>query len=159
MTRRTSSSTEPLALPFTVRRVESAADADEFARIVCTGFDLAEAFRGVVHGLAKKPNWHLFMTFEGDTPIGTGGLHVLGNLGWFDFGATDPDHRMRGSQRTLMAVRLRHAAAQGCRTLITATGEAVEGDPQHSYGNITRAGFRPVYTRENYGPPRRGSSQ
>lgn len=145
---------EPEQAAFHVRKVESVADADAFARIVCTSFGLADAFRGVVHGLLKEPSWHLFMTFEDDTPIGTGGLRVLGDIGWFDFGATDPGHRMRGSQRLLIATRLRHAAKLGCRRLVTTTGEAAAGDPQHSYGNIVRAGFRPAYTRENYGPPK-----
>jgi 2-keto-4-pentenoate hydratase/2-oxohepta-3-ene-1,7-dioic acid hydratase in catechol pathway len=31
----------------------------------------------------------------------------------------------------------------------------VEGDPQHSYKNIVRMGFRPAYVRENYAPPKR----
>jgi len=34
--------------------------------------------------------------------------------------------------------------------LVTATGEAVAGDPQHSYKNIKRAGFREKYVRENW---------
>jgi hypothetical protein len=32
------------------------------------------------------------------------------------------------------------------------TGEAVPGDPQHSYGNIVKAGFAEAYLRENWVP-------
>ncbi len=36
--------------------------------------------------------------------------------------------------------------------MLTTTGEEVEGDPQHSYKNIVRAGFREAYVRENFAP-------
>ncbi|HUG99452.1 MAG TPA: hypothetical protein VMQ83_09790 [Gammaproteobacteria bacterium] len=41
----------------------------------------------------------------------------------------------------------------GCRKLLTCTGEAVPGDPQHSYRNILKAGFRESYVRDNYALP------
>ena len=34
----------------------------------------------------------------------------------------------------------------------TETGEAVEGDPQHSYHNFERAGFQAAYLRDNFVP-------
>lgn len=53
----------------------------------------------------------------------------------------------------MLAARIAKAAELGCRLMATTTGEAVEGDPQHSYSNIERAGFRAAYTRANFGPP------
>jgi penicillin amidase len=44
------------------------------------------------------------------------------------------------------------AVAAGCTRLLTATGEAVPGDPQHSYHNIEWAGFEPTYVRDNWVP-------
>ncbi len=38
----------------------------------------------------------------------------------------------------------------GIGRFFTETGEAVEGDPQHSYGNIERHGFEPAALRENW---------
>ena len=49
-----------------------------------------------------------------------------------------------------MVQRIRNAVALGCRLLTTVTGEAVDGDPQHSYHNILRTGFHPAYLRENH---------
>jgi hypothetical protein len=34
--------------------------------------------------------------------------------------------------------------------MFTETGEAVDGDPQHSYRNILRAGFEQLDVRENF---------
>lgn len=126
-----------------------------FARIVCHAFDLGEA---AVPWLAEVPggsNFHIFMSFAGDVPAGTGGMYVRDGLAWFDYGATAPAFRRRGSQGALLALRVRHALELGCRRMLTCTGEAVPGDPQHSYRNILKAGFRETSVRENYAPPRR----
>jgi hypothetical protein len=40
----------------------------------------------------------------------------------------------------------------GCRKIFTCTGVSVPGDPQHSYNNILKAGFKEDYIRENYAP-------
>lgn len=71
-------------------------------------------------------------------------------VAYFEWGATLPAHRRCGGQGAIVVRRIEDAVALGCRLLTTATGEAVEGDPQHSYHNILRAGFRPAYLRENY---------
>lgn len=125
---------------------------DDFGRIVAGGFDLTEATGAALAPLADRPGWHLYMAFAGDAPAGTGALYVQEDAGWLDFGATDPAHRRRGSQRALLARRIADALDLGCRILFTETGEAVEGDPQHSYHNIEWAGFRPVVLRDNYVP-------
>lgn len=69
-----------------------------------------------------------------------------------DWAATLPAYRGRGGQGVVLCQRIRDALDLGCRGLLTTTGEAVEGDPQHSYRNIERVGFRPIYTRENFVP-------
>ena len=128
--------------------------ARDFGRIVAGGFDLTEAAGAALGPLTDRSGWHLYMTFAGDVPAGTGALYVRDDVGWLDFGATDPTHRRRGSQRALLARRIADALDLGCRILFTETGEAVEGDPQHSYHNIEWAGFRPVVLRDNYVPSR-----
>lgn len=128
--------------------------ASDFGRIVATGFDMTGAAGEVIARLNGRPGWHQFMTFDGDTPAGTGVLFVNGELGWLDMGATLPDFRGRRSQQAIMAERIRHAAGLGCRTLYTTTGEEVPGDPQLSYANILKLGFHESYLRENYAPPR-----
>ena len=126
---------------------------DAFAEIVCNGFDLGDA---AIPWLAKLPGragWHVFMAFAGDAPAGVGALFVRDGVGWTDYGATAPEFRRRGSQGAVMAARLGRALELGCREIHTCTGVAVPGDPQHSYSNILRAGFRETYVRENFAPP------
>ena len=126
--------------------------ARDFGRIAAAAFDLAPAAAALFPGLAGRPGCRLYMSFEGDTPAGTGLLYVDGDDAWLDWGATDPAFRGRGSQRALLARRIADAAAAGCTRLWTCTGEAVPGDPQHSYHNIEWAGFRAEYARANWIP-------
>lgn len=128
-----------------------------FGRIVGDAFDLGDAAAPWLACLAGRPGWHLFMSFDGDAPAGAGALYVRDDLAWTDFGATVPAYRRRGSQGALLARRVEHALELGCRAVFTCTGEAVPGDPQHSYGNILKAGFEEDYVRENFAPPKRPS--
>ncbi len=125
-----------------------------FGRIVCDAFDLGDEAVPWLAQLPGRPGWHVFMSFDGDAPAGAGTVFIEDGLAWFDFGATAPAHRRRGSQSALLARRVQHALDLGCRRLFTCTGEDVPGDPQHSYKNILRAGFREDYLRENYAPPK-----
>jgi len=126
-----------------------------FGRIASAAFDLGDEAVPWIARLAGRPDWRLFMTFDGDKPAGTGGLFIRGGIAWTDWGATAPAFRRRGGQGALLAHRIREAIAMGCRQIVTATGEAVPGDPQHSYSNILRMGFKEAYVRANYAPPRR----
>ena len=94
------------------------------------------------------------MSFDGDVPAGTGTLYVRDGVGLVDWGATAPDFRRRGGQGAVMGRRIEDALDLGCRLLTTETGEAVSGDPQHSYNNIRRMGFRESHVRDNYAPPK-----
>ena len=124
----------------------------DFGEIVCNGFDLGEQAIPWLARLPGRKNWHVFMSFDGDKPAGVGALFVRNGVGWTDYGATAPDFRRRGSQGALMAARLKRAIELGCRKIYTCTGVSVPGDPQHSYNNILKAGFREEYVRENYAP-------
>ncbi len=127
---------------------------EAFARIVCDAFDLGAVAEPWLAEIPGRPDWHAFMSFEGDTPAGTGAVFVRDDLAWLDFGATAPQFRRRGSQAALMTRRLQHALELGCRAIFTCTGEDVPGDPQHSYRNMLKAGFHETYLRENYTPRR-----
>lgn len=127
----------------------------DFARIACAAFDLGAAAEPWIARLPGAPGFHAFMTFDGGRPAGCGALFVRGDAAWTDFGATDPGFRGRGVQGANLAARVRFALERGCRALHTCTGEAVPGEPQHSWNNILRCGFRATYPRENYAPPKR----
>ena len=125
---------------------------DEFGRIAASAYGMTPEAAGLVRGLVNRSGFHLYMTFDGDTPAGTGAMVIDGECAWFEWAATDPAFRKRGSQRALLARRIEDAVDAGCTRLLTCTGEAVPGDPQHSYHNIEWAGFEPQFVRENWVP-------
>lgn len=92
------------------------------------------------------------MSFAGDVPAGTGALLLKDGVAHLDWGVTHPEFRRRGGQSAVLARRIGDALALGCDLLVTTTGEAVPGDPQHSYNNILRTGFEEAYLRENWAP-------
>lgn len=140
-----------VASDLSVRRIE-ASEATAFAAIAAPAFDLLPSSRAVLGALAESPGWHLYMSFDGERPAGTGAIFIDGDVGYLDWAATHPDHRRRGSQTALLDSRLRHGLDAGCRKIVVMTGEAVPGDPQHSYRNILRAGFTEYFCRENWIP-------
>lgn len=148
---------EPAPEVKTDLRIEpiGAKHADAFARIVCDAFDLGDAAQPWLATLPGRANWHVFMSFAGNEPAGTGALFVEDGIGWTDFGATAPEFRRRGSQGAILACRIDHAIELGCKEIHTCTGEDVAGDPQHSYRNILKMGFEASYVRANYAPARR----
>jgi len=126
--------------------------AEEFGRIAAQCFDFSTAAIPLLEALVERHDWLLYMSFDGGKPTGTGALFVQDDVAYLDWGATLPEYRSRGGQGAVMSRRISDAIDLGCRLLVTMTGEAVPGDPQHSYKNILRAGFRPTYLRENYVP-------
>jgi GNAT superfamily N-acetyltransferase len=133
----------------TVRRV-GAEHAASFAEIVCDAFDLTELSQPYIAAIVDDDRWRCFMSFDGDTPAGTGAVLVLDDAAYLTFGATAPAFRRRGSQGAIMAARLQAAIDDGCTKLFTETGEAVEGEEQVSYRNIERYGFEPGFLCENW---------
>jgi len=133
-------------------RLADASHKDDFARICGTAFGIDQAVWPVLCGLIDHPNWHLYMSFDGDAAAGCGGLYVEDGTAVTDYGATDPQFRQRGSQSAILTARIEHARELGVTLITTETGEAVEGDAQHSYGNILKRGFKEDYLRENWAP-------
>ena len=123
-----------------------------FGQIVAAAFDLGEVATPWLARLPGRNGWHIFMSFDGDTPAGTGALFVQGSRAWCDWGATSSEFRQRGSQSAVLAARLRHAIDLGCEEIFTCTREAVPGDPQHSYSNIEKMGFEKLALRRNFQP-------
>jgi len=129
---------------------------DAFAAIAVPAFDMLPVSEPVVALLPGVPGQATFMSFDGDRPAGTGAVFIDGDSAQLDWGATHPDFRRRGGQTAVLSARIRFALEQGCRSICTMTGEAVPGDPQHSYSNIQKSGFAEAYLRENWVPSRAG---
>ncbi len=132
-----------------VRRVGPEHGAD-FAAIAVPAFDMQPVSLPVVALIPGVENKVTFMSFDGDRPAGTGAVYLDGKTAALDWGATHTDFRRRGGQNALLAARIRYAIEHGCDLICTMTGEAVPGDPQHSYSNILRNGFEEAYLRENW---------
>lgn len=137
-----------------IRELAPGDDATAFAGIIAAAFDLGDRALPWLAALPGTPGLRLFLATVDGVPAGTGGLYRRGDAAWTDFGATAPAFRQRGVQRTMLAHRVRVALADGCLRLHTCTGEAVAGEPQHSWNNILRCGFRPTTLRQNWAPPR-----
>ena len=124
------------------------------ATILSDAFDLGDVSRPWLAQLPGQDKWHVFVEYDGDAPMATGSIYIDGDTAWTDFGATAPDYRRKGCQLALLNHRIEFALDHGCQQIFTCTGEDVPGDPQHSYSNILRAGFKETYVRENFAPPR-----
>lgn len=124
----------------------------DFAAIVVPAFDMQPVSLPVVALVPGVENKVAFMSFDGERPAGTGAIYLDGTMAALDWGATHPDFRRRGGQTAVLAARIRYALDRGCDLICTMTGEAVPGDPQHSYSNIRRNGFEEAYLRENWVP-------
>jgi GNAT superfamily N-acetyltransferase len=148
---RDASALEPASTDLTIRKI-SPAQAADFATIAGPAFDMDPASQPAIASMVNDPNWHLFMSFEGGQPAGTGALFVNDGIAYTDWGATHPDFRRRGSQTAILNTRIQAAIDMGCTEIVTMTGEAVPGDPQHSYNNILKRGFKEAYLRENWIP-------
>ncbi len=127
-------------------------NASDFGAIVCEAFGMTAAAIPMLAGLADDPRWYLYVSYDGEAAAGAGSLFVSGDSGWIEWGATRPEYRRRGSQAAIMSARLNKAHALGCSHIFTETGEAVDGDKQHSYGNILKRGFVETRLRQNFRP-------
>ncbi len=135
-------------------RLAGPAEAPAVGRIVAEAFDLGAAAAPWLAALVGRPGWRIYAGMDGDRPVGSGAMFVRDSVAYLDWGATAPAARGRGCQSALLRARVLDALDFGCELIATATGEEVAGDPQHSYSNILRTGFRPEVTRLNLAPPR-----
>ncbi|MYM63884.1 GNAT family N-acetyltransferase [Pseudomaricurvus sp. HS19] len=151
---------QPLAEGIEIRPIGREWAAD-FGRIACAAFDLvvpdqdpaiARVTEGWIAQVVGRPGWTIFMAFCDGQPAGVGSLFRYGDCGWTNFGATSPQFRGRGIQQALLRARIDWGLQQGVQQFYTCTGVSVPGDPQHSWNNILRVGFRPTTIRENYQP-------
>ncbi len=123
--------------------------AADFARIIRLAFGLPDSATPLLSALPGRSAWLCYLAVDGGRPIGAAAMFARGKEAWLGLGATDPSARGRGAQTLLLARRISDAARLGAGEVYTETGEAVEGEPQPSYRNILKAGFKAIYSRAN----------
>jgi GNAT superfamily N-acetyltransferase len=133
-------------VPTSLRLVEvGTGERDAWARVVVTAYGLPEAIVPFTASVTDAPGWACWLALDGDEPAAAGALWVDGEVAYFGFAGTLPEHRGKGGQGALFAARIARAIEHGCTTLVTETGEQLPGRPSSSYRNITRFGFEPQH--------------
>jgi GNAT superfamily N-acetyltransferase len=138
-----------LETDLTIERIR-ADRGDVFAEVFQRAYGTPELLRPRLEQIPAGRGWHCFVAFADGVPAATAAVFVSGTVGWFGMAGTLPEFRRRGAQTALLAARIDAASQARCNVVVTETGEAVEGKPNSSYRNIVRAGFEPVYVRQNY---------
>jgi len=143
---------EPAPLVQTSLRVESigSESAAAFARVALSAFEMPAELTPMLTGFIGKPGWIHYLGFDGNEPVSAAALYVSGQVGWLGFGSTLASHRGRGGQGALFARRIEDGLKLGCKWFVTETGEDLPSQPNPSYHNMLRAGFKLAYLRPNY---------
>lgn len=117
---------------------------EEWAELMCRGFQLPDEYRGIGEILFFTPDSRCyFLEIEGQ-PVATAALAVRGRVASFFADSTLPEARGMGAQTRLIAQRLREAAQAGCDLAMVSV---LPGSLSHR--NYERAGFEVAYTRSN----------
>lgn len=130
----------------------TAADGDAVGALFCAVFDLPGDVAPMIAATIGRPRWDVWVARDDGAVVAFGLLYATGGVGYLAGAGTAASHRRRGAQGALMAARVDRAVQRGCRWLASETGEAVPGDPQHSYRNMLKCGFQVVGIRDNYAP-------
>ncbi|MEX2164558.1 MAG: hypothetical protein WD823_09980 [Sulfuricaulis sp.] len=134
-------------------RVVGRESAAAFGRVVVEGFGFSAEMQPWLAALPGRKQWICVMALAKETPVAGAAAYVDGGYAWLGFASTLAAHRRQGAQNAILARRLREAAVRGARTAVVETGERVPDNPSHSYRNILRAGFKEMYSRQNFIAP------
>jgi hypothetical protein len=94
--------TSPLAPVQTSRvhvRPVNAESADAFGHVVQAGFGLPAATAEWFAALYGRAGWHLYLAYDGETPIASGAAFVQRGVAWFGIDATLGDCRRAARRR------------------------------------------------------------
>lgn len=124
--------------------------ADSFATVALTAFEMPSEFHSFMSGPISKPGWHHYLGYDGKQPVSAAAMFVKDDVGWLGYGCTLDSHRRRGGQGAMFERRITDGLAFGCKWFITDTWKETSEDPNPSYHNMLRAGFKLAYARPNY---------
>jgi hypothetical protein len=124
--------------------------AGVFADTVLAGFGMPPVLKPWLQSLPGRDGWHCFLALAGDGPAGGGAMRIANGIAWLGIGAVRPEHRGKGAQSALLAVRIATGLQLGVKGFITETGRPLPGEAGPSFANIQRAGFQIAYDRPNW---------
>jgi len=127
--------------------------AADFARIVTQVYGLPDPAAQLIAALPGRSSWICYLATDSGRPIASAAMFQRGRDAWLGLAATEPSARGLGAQSLLLARRISDAARLGATDVFTETGEEVEGEPQPSYRNILKVGFKRIYRRANFVSP------
>lgn len=118
-------------------------------------FRLAAPVQALLAHASSQPGFRQWVAFDGDRPVACSLSHLAGETAWLGWSATLETHRGRGAQNALLAARIRDAGHAGCSWVTSETAMGTPEQPDPSYRNVLRFGFRLAYQRYMYvGMPR-----
>lgn len=126
-------------------------DLDEWADTVFRGFGMPpEHLASLAAESARRGFIQPFGVWADQSLIAGASLAIVGGVGALLGAATLPEHRGRGAQRALIAIRAEAARRAGIDRLIAETGRPAPGGTNQSLDNLLRAGLSPLYDRVNW---------
>ena len=117
--------------------------------IIVKGFGLDDIFKPVFAAMVRIKTNRVYIAWDDDQPAAVGTLSLYHDTAHLNTAATLSDYRGRGAQGAIVARRIEDGLTLGCKTFISETW--LPGDePNHSYNNMIRHGFKPAYERPNW---------
>ncbi len=143
---------DPAPSPRTDVRIEQVAEesAAVFGGILLDTFEMPRVVLPMMACHLGKPGWINYLGFDGEKPVATASMFISDDVAWLGMGSTLASHRGRGAQSAMFARRIEDGLKAGCKWFVTETGEDTPEQPNPSYHNMLRAGFKLAYMRPNY---------
>jgi GrpB-like predicted nucleotidyltransferase (UPF0157 family)/GNAT superfamily N-acetyltransferase len=113
-------------------------------------FSFPHEFDEIATSALGQKEWVTFMAFDGEKNAGSASICIIGETAYLSFANVLPEYRKRGIQGELLAKRIEAARERGVKWIFVDTAETSDEDPNPSYWNVLRYGFRLLYYRPNY---------
>lgn len=124
--------------------------AAEFAYMLSEVFAFPHEFDDIAASSIGENAFVSYMAFDGSKPAGSAGVYIIDDSAYLSFANVLPEYRRRGIQGELLRLRIDAARSRGVKWIFVDTGEDSEENPNPSYWNMLRHGFRLLYHRPNY---------
>jgi GNAT superfamily N-acetyltransferase len=125
-------------------------EAPLFGSMLCRGFNFPSTLTSLWSSIVGKEGWSCFFAVDGDNPVGTAAMYRSGTYAWLGGGTTLPEFRNRGVQKALIESRVEHGLGNGVLTFAVETLAPVGGEPNISFDNLRKVGFRHAFHRKNF---------